>query len=188
MCQRTSFCALGIALVALAVLTVSAVEGGPPPSAPTCLHTPFHRITATSEIGEIIGATDPLDWGCANGQGSAVGRSVRTSGAGAVPPPTPPSGVCFLPAYPNPATTAARLRLSLGQSTHVLLVVYGQTWHNGPREVYPVRTLFDTQLQAGEHTVLWDGRDASGVRVPAGIYRAVMEAGEDVLCGDIEIR
>jgi hypothetical protein len=179
--------ALGITFLSLPILTGTAAQAAPPPNAPTCVHTPFRGITATSEIGDLIGSPDPLDWGCTDGQGSGAGNSVRTSGVNSVPAP-PPSGLCLLPASPNPATTATRLRLTLGNPSQVRLVIYGETWRHGQREVHPIRTLFDTQLMPGEHMVIWDARDDGGERVPAGIYRAVMDAGADVLCGDIEIR
>jgi hypothetical protein len=184
---QTVSLALRITLLALPILTATAAQAAPPPAAPTCVHTPFRGITATSEIGDLIGSPDPLDWGCTDRQGSATGSSVRTSGE-PIPVPPPPSGFCLLPASPNPATTATRLRLSLGNPAHVRLVIYGETWRHGPREVYPIRTLFDAQLMPGQHEAIWDARDDGGVRVPAGIYRAVMESGADVLCGDIEIR
>ena len=184
---QTSSLAFGFALLALPILTATAAQAAPPPTAPTCVHTPFRGITATSEFGDLIGSPDPLDWGCTDGQGSAAGSSGRTSGD-PIPVPPPPSGFCLLPASPNPATTSTRLRLTLGSPAHVRLLIYGETWRHGPREVYPIRTLLDGQRMPGEHMVTWDARDDGGERVPAGIYRAVMEAGADVLCGDIEVR
>ena len=175
---------LGFTLLALPILTATSAQPAPPPSAPTCVHTPFRGITATSENDEIIGLPDPLDWGCTDRQESVPG-SVRTSG---VPVPPPPSGFCLLPASPNPATPATRLQLSLGTPSHVRLVMYAETSGRGPREVFPIRTLLDEQLMPGLHQVTWDLRDDGGERVPDGIYRAVMEAGADVLCGDVEVR
>lgn len=185
--HQTSSLAIGITLISSTILAVVALQAAPP-GVPTCLLTPFHGITTTSEIGDIIGTWDPKDWGCANGNGNAAGGSAPTSGISGVPPAPPPSGICLLPASPNPATTAARLRLSLGNPAHVRLFIYGQTRQHGPRVTFLVRTLLEAQLMAGEHTVIWDAKDDAGVRVPAGIYRAVMEAGAISLCGDIEIR
>ena len=33
-----------------------------------------------------------------------------------------------------------------------------------------VRSLSDQQLAAGRHEIRWDGRDAAGARVAAGVY------------------
>jgi hypothetical protein len=46
--------ALRITLLALPILTATAAQAAPPPAAPTCVHTPFRGITATSEIGDLI--------------------------------------------------------------------------------------------------------------------------------------
>lgn len=148
-----------------------------------CLHTPFRGITETSETGETIGPVDPQDWGCVGEQGEAPGGA-RALG---VPVPPPPSGICLQPAAPNPAAGSVRLGLTIGESRHVRLVIYGQSWRGGPREVFPVRALVDAQLQVGVHSITWDAKNDAGERVSPGVYRAVMEAGADVLCGDIEI-
>lgn len=146
---------------------------------PACLKPPFHGITETLDTGEIIGKVDAKDWGCVGGS------SARTFG---VPVPPPPSGVCMQPASPNPATGAVRLLFTIGEVRHVRLTMYGQTRGGGPPTAVPVRNLVDAQLVAGAHEVTWDLKNDVGERVPPGIYRAVMEAGSDVLCGDIEIR
>jgi flagellar hook assembly protein FlgD len=40
-----------------------------------------------------------------------------------------------------------------------------------------VRILKSGELDAGTHTVTWDGRNASGTRVASGVYFARMRAG-----------
>ena len=40
-----------------------------------------------------------------------------------------------------------------------------------------VRILRSGELDAGTHTVTWDGRNASGTRVASGVYFARMRAG-----------
>jgi hypothetical protein len=168
--------------IALITVPVPSGRADPPQPGFACLQTPFRGITETSETGEITGFSDPLDWGCVSGPDGAA-RAMDTP-----PLPPPPEGVCLYPAAPNPATTAVRLRLSLGESNHVRLVVHGQAWRGGPREVFPVRTLLDASLQAGEHAIIWDARNDAGERVTPGVYRVVAEVGAHVLCGDIEVR
>ena len=164
----------------LALAPASMGEADPSP-AKACLRPPFHGITETLDTGEVVGKVDARDWGCVGGgDGSA-----RVLG---VPVPPPPSGVCLQPASPNPATGAVRMRFTIGEVRHVRLTMYGQTRGGGPPDVFAVRTLVDAQLQVGAHEVTWDLRNDVGERVPPGIYRAVMEAEPDVLCGDIEIR
>ena len=175
-----------IAMVALSVLAAPIGESAPI-RGPACLHVPFQGITETSETGEVIGSSDPRDWGCTSEKGG-IG-SVSARGTATPPPaPPPPEGVCTFPAAPNPATHSLVLRFTLGETRQVRLLIYGQEWRHGPREVFTVRTLIEAQLQAGHHTVTWDRRNDAGEIVPAGMYRAVLEAGTDVLCGDIELR
>jgi len=41
-----------------------------------------------------------------------------------------------------------------------------------------VRLLVDEVREAGEHRLLWDGRDENGITVPAGVYLYTMQAGQ----------
>jgi hypothetical protein len=41
-----------------------------------------------------------------------------------------------------------------------------------------VVALVDGHRPSGPHSVQWAGRDAAGVRVPAGVYFYVLEAGD----------
>ena len=40
-----------------------------------------------------------------------------------------------------------------------------------------VRTLVSGSNEAGEHVVIWDGRDEHGRRLPAGVYLVRFETG-----------
>ena len=42
-----------------------------------------------------------------------------------------------------------------------------------------VRTLSDTEMQAAEHTLMWDGLDQAGNTVGAGVYFCRLQA-----CGE----
>jgi flagellar hook assembly protein FlgD len=42
-----------------------------------------------------------------------------------------------------------------------------------------VSTLIDEQRDAGEHFVVWDGRDSRGRSVASGIYFARLSTGDD---------
>ncbi len=76
------------------------------------------------------------------------------------------------PAHPNPMTTTARLAFSLPERGAVRLRLVDV---QGAR----VRDLVDREMGAGEHVVVWDGRDAAGRETAAGAYFAVLEvAGE----------
>ena len=74
------------------------------------------------------------------------------------------------PAAPNPFTSVARIRFGLPKASRVTLRVYGL---QGER----VATLLDgAALEAGYHSLLWDGQTAAGSRAASGVYLARLDA------------
>jgi hypothetical protein len=82
---------------------------------------------------------------------------------GVLAAPSPDAGPLALRAFPNPFAAASRFSFTLPREGPVSVKVFGVdgretvTLANGPRA-------------AGTHTIAWDGRDAHGARVPAGVY------------------
>lgn len=72
---------------------------------------------------------------------------------------------------PNPFARSTSMRFALPRSEHVRIEVFDLL---GRR----VRTVADGAFEAGEHERPWDGRDAGGALVPAGVYLTRMHAGE----------
>jgi hypothetical protein len=70
---------------------------------------------------------------------------------------------------PNPAVGRASISFTLGAPSHAKLTIFDVA---GRR----VRTLVDGALDAGPHRLDWEGVDASGQRIPAGVYFARLEA------------
>lgn len=69
--------------------------------------------------------------------------------------------------YPNPFNPSTTIRFDLPVDAHVELKIYnllGQA----------VRSLMNKRLAAGEHTVVWDGRDGLGRLLGSGIYVSVL--------------
>ncbi len=65
--------------------------------------------------------------------------------------------------YPNPFNPTTTIRFEMPKTADVTLEVYnimGQL----------VRQLINDKVEAGYHTVLWDGANASGLRVVSGVY------------------
>ena len=85
-------------------------------------------------------------------------RIARWDGSGLAPPP-----VDRLRAAPNPTIDQSTLTFRLdgpGQTAVRVFDIQGRR----------VATLHDGFMTGGEHTAVWDLRDATGRRVPAGVY------------------
>ena len=74
-------------------------------------------------------------------------------------------GLATLTCAPSPFTASARLSFTLPRTGRVDLRVYAIDGRE-------VRSLVSGPLAAGTHVTAWDGRDARGARVPAGVYFA----------------
>ncbi|MBN2411433.1 Ig-like domain-containing protein [candidate division KSB1 bacterium] len=75
--------------------------------------------------------------------------------------------------FPNPFNPTTSIRFELPRNSDVTLEVYnimGQM----------VRQLVDSKIEAGYHTVNWDGTNESGVRVGSGVYYYRLVAGDFV--------
>jgi flagellar hook assembly protein FlgD len=66
--------------------------------------------------------------------------------------------------YPNPFNPETTISFSVTQtSSFVALDIYNIKGQK-------VKTLVNEMLPAGEHTIIWDGRDSNDKRVGSGIY------------------
>jgi len=79
--------------------------------------------------------------------------------------------VSALDNYPNPFNPSTTIVFSLGRGGEVRLDVYNILGR-------PVVTLIDQYLSAGDHSIIWDGRDGGGQRVSSGVYLYRLQAGE----------
>ena len=84
-----------------------------------------------------------------------------------------PGMFVLLQNYPNPFNPTTTLRFDLADAAEVRLDIVnaaGQT----------VRTLMECDKNAGSNTVSWNGEDASGRRVPSGVYYRILHLGSTV--------
>jgi len=72
--------------------------------------------------------------------------------------------------YPNPFNPETTIRFSVKDKTPVEIDIYNILGQK-------VRTLINKPLEAGEHTVVWNGTDNRGRSVASGIYFYRMKAG-----------
>jgi len=90
-----------------------------------------------------------------------------------VPATSPTAGVELGLPRPNPSRGEVRMNLALGAAAAVEVAVFDVA---GRR----LRTLSRGVLPAGIHPVRWDGRDADGRTLGAGVYLVRMTAGDRV--------
>ncbi|MCD4828129.1 MAG: T9SS type A sorting domain-containing protein [Candidatus Cloacimonetes bacterium] len=76
--------------------------------------------------------------------------------------------------WPNPFNPETTVRFSLAQGGETTLAVYNV---RGQR----VRSLVNEPLEAGTHSVVWDGKNTSGEPVASGVYFVRLTAGDYVI-------
>lgn len=84
-----------------------------------------------------------------------------------------PSAIALEQNYPNPFNPQTSIRFQLPEAAAVTLRVYDVLGRQ-------VKTLLAGEMGAGDHEAVWDGTDASGLRVPSGVYLYRLEAGNVV--------
>lgn len=65
--------------------------------------------------------------------------------------------------YPNPFNPETTIYYQLPEDSEVELIIYNIKGQK-------VKTLVDEQLQQGEYSTIWDGRDSDGKQANSGIY------------------
>ncbi len=84
----------------------------------------------------------------------------------------PPAEAAFLNAHPNPFNPSTEISFALDFPSEVTLAIYDSAGRH-------LRILLDSaRREAGEHRVIWDGRDAKGQALPSGIYLCKLKAGK----------
>jgi len=69
----------------------------------------------------------------------------------------------FLTNYPNPFNPSTTISFTTPEESNVELSVYNIRGQK-------IRTLLNNQTTAGEHSIVWNGDDASGKKVGSGLY------------------
>ncbi len=84
-----------------------------------------------------------------------------------------PRATALLQNVPNPFNPSTDIRFALAEGGAVQLRVFDVRGRL-------VRVLVDGDLQPGEHTAHWDGKDGNGVSIPSGVYICALQtaAGE----------
>jgi len=89
------------------------------------------------------------------------------------------SGLDLIPAvtelngnYPNPFNPTTNIKFSLKADSKVALNIYNIRGQK-------VKSLVNNNMQAGYHSIVWDGRDESGKSVTSGVYFSSFDAADD---------
>jgi hypothetical protein len=96
-----------------------------------------------------------------------------TGATAALPTSRSPRTLTLDPARPNPFADLTTLRFSIPDASVVRATVHDV-------EGRLVRELRRGMLEAGEHSVTWDGRNTSGAPAPPGVYFVRLEARGEV--------
>ena len=93
-------------------------------------------------------------------------------------PNVTPDAVPETPAYtklegnfPNPFNPVTTIKFALSASEHVSLAVYDISGRM-------VKELVNDRMIAGDHEVIWDGKNNSGTKAASGVYFYKMSAGD----------
>jgi hypothetical protein len=77
-----------------------------------------------------------------------------------------------LTSFPNPFNPTTTINYSLKENSKVSLEIYNIKGQK-------VKQLVSDQLSAGEHSIIWDGRDSNSNRVGSGIYFYKISVGKE---------
>ena len=75
--------------------------------------------------------------------------------------------------YPNPFNPETTISFNLAQASKVSLTIYNIKGQK-------VKTLLNTRLEKGEHSIVWDGTDNRGKKVASGLYLYKITSGKEV--------
>jgi len=118
-----------------------------------------YRLWNASPCANTGNPASPLD---PDGSRADIG-AFPTQGALEVEERTRPMEFSLSQNVPNPFNPVTTIRFALPEAGHVTLAVYDI---NGRL----VRNLAAGRLEAGQHSVVWDGRDGTGRAVASGVY------------------
>ncbi len=147
----------------------------------TILHSVDGGLTWTQEDSKTNNSLSAVSY--ANAETAVVvgdfGTVLRRTSSGPTtsvewqPRAQAPQSVVLHQNYPNPFNPSTTIRFELRDDTAVDLRIFnlrGQL----------VKTILSDRLNAGAHSRVWDGQDASGRPAASGLYIARLRAGENV--------
>lgn len=136
------------------------------------------------QIADAVIGPDGAIWYCRQGTNYAANsgqiRTIRYVGAPVSVPGAGAPALRLAAPAPNPTASGALLEFALPRAQRARLELLDPQGRS-------VRVLVDGDLSVGEHRLSWDGTDAAGRRVPAGLYLARLRAGADVRLARVSV-
>ncbi len=128
---------------------------------PTTVEDPHHHVFF------VYGYTDANGgWQQWTEDPAVKGQNVTIAAAGG----NVPKEYALNQNFPNPFNPTTQISFDLPQAGKVDLSIYNVLGQN-------VRTLVSQDMEAGNHTVTWDGRSNEGTQVASGVYFYRLSAG-----------
>lgn len=127
-------------------------------------------------FSDVIVGAQKFDAGADNEGRAYVFWDLRTSGTTTAVWESGPAseGLRFGSIYPNPSRSQSTVQYVLPKAGHTRVSIHDLL---GRR----VAVLADRLEEAGSHSATWEGRDARGRAVPAGVYWALLESGGEAV-------
>ena len=138
-------------------------------------------LVLNSWLGQTVYAFAQYSDSCGHGKSaSTTSQPVVAAAKPVVSRAPPPVSKLTAQAAPNPFNPHTSLHLALPGRGRVELTVYNMAGQ-------VVRTLVDGSLEAGYHTVHWDGRDETGHPVTSGVYLYRVRTDPQVVVGKMAL-
>lgn len=130
---------------------------------------------------QVIWATIPLYFMQQAGASAFVNRALIDFGYGTTDAPEPDAlAQISLGVAPNPFSSRTELSFALPRAEDVSIGIYDVAGRL-------VRELSNGRFDAGDHTVIWDGENGRGDRMPASVYFAGLRVGDRWITREITI-
>lgn len=71
--------------------------------------------------------------------------------------------------YPNPFNSSTRISYTIPEDSRITLQIFNMLGQK-------IATLIDTQMNVGNHSIIWNGRDDCGILVSGGLYLVNLQA------------
>ncbi len=129
-------------------------------------------FTHCNEIYRVNLAATTLELILLPGLNQPWGLALESAPPTAVEPKPGPPRLALGAPRPTPASAEVTLDLTLAAGARVRAAVFDARGRH-------VATVLERDLPAGNHPIVWDGRDAAGRVVPSGVYRLRASAGKE---------